>query len=52
VNLAELKARIIADELPASETARLIDEMLECPHFNDGTCERLDCCQDREHDTL
>ena len=44
---AELRYLIEASEMPASEIARLIDQLDTCPHFAEGRCSLVEnCCTD------
>ena len=44
---SELRYFIEASEMPASEIARLLDQLDTCPHFSDGRCSLVEhCCNE------
>ena len=53
MNLAEAKATIIREELPASEAAILLNEVQTCPHMDcDGGCDLVDICENEPYDGI
>jgi len=44
--LREAQQRILNDELPASEAAILLNDVLDCPHMDrDGGCGLVEVCR-------